>query len=436
MKFGKACAMALLVGGTETAVAGVPVGTILEAANLDSLAQEEFEGHRVRDLLTETQELQIRKYGMKMRLARTKPIIVSPDIIAATEKNASSVRFDPATGKVGGFVSGLPFPDISDADPHKALKLMWNQFWLAPGVGDSQQASTNIGFTINADTGVDRTFEIRPNKIRMDGRWSGGPAALGDGTLHKIQADVFVGPRDLAGLGTYQQSYNDGRLDDIWAYVKSARRVRRLSGGAWMDPIGVFDILNDDNWIINAYPLWYTEYRYVGKRYILANVHQPAVPGKDPKLRWDLETPPHWNPRNFVVEPRQVHVIEAIPPKEHPYSRKVVYMEADPYFPHFYLGDFYDRKNELWRIANQGFGEMQMGDCKPGFFTTSLLYVDVQRDRGTFVDINPDPAVYVLNNPTLRPEHFRPEMLKEAAEGRMTELGASARKSCASEPVQ
>lgn len=415
----------LMAGVSATATAGeLPEGTVLSAANLDAASQDTFEGYPISDLLTDSQRLMIREYGLTMRLAHARPIVVSPDILEATSKNAGSVVFDPATKKVSGFVAGAAFPQIADDDPDKAIKLIWNQFWLAPGVGDSQQAATNIGVTVNADSGIERTFEIRPNKIRMDGRWSGGPPALGDGTLHKVLADVFVGPRDLAGLGTYAQSYNDGRLDDIWAYVKSARRIRRISGGAWMDPIGILDILNDDNWILNAYPLWYKEYNYLGKRRILANVHQPAVPGADPNLRWDFETPPHWNPRDLVVEPREVHVIEAVPPPEHPYSRKVLYMEAYPYFPHFYLGEYYDRKNELWRIANQGFGEMTMGDGKPGFFTTFLLYVDVQRERATLVDINPDPNLYILNNPLLRPEDFRPEMLKEAAEGKMAPLAA------------
>ena len=189
-----------------------------------------------------------------------------------------------------------------------------------------------------------------------------------------------------------------------------------------MDPVGNLDILNDDNWLLNAYPLWYKEYRYLGKRWILAVTHQPAIPGQDPGLRWDFKSPPHWNPKGLTVEPREVHVIEAIPPAEHPYSKKILYMESDPYFPHFYLGEYYDKKQELWRIANQGFGPLKMADGKPGFFTTFLLYVDVQRERATLVDINPDPRHYVLNRPNARPEDFKPELLKDAAEGKLATL--------------
>jgi len=35
----------------------------------------------------------------------------------------------------------------------------------------------------------------------------------------------------------------------------------------------------------------------------------------------DTEHAPHWNPK-FVWEPVDTHVIEAVPPKIHPYSKK------------------------------------------------------------------------------------------------------------------
>nr|ART36543.1 C745 [uncultured bacterium] len=413
-----AAALSMFLVGNAIA-AELPEGTVLDASNIGAHASDTLEGHPISSLMPDTQKMLVEKYGLKMHLAHSKPIVVSPDIVRATEEQLGKVTLDPQTKKVIGFKAGVAFPKISQDDPDIALKLIWNQFYLAPVVGDSQQTSANASYTIDAKTGIERSFQIRSNKIRLDGRWSGGPTALEDGTVHKIQADVFVAPRDAAGLGVFQKSYNDGRPDAIWAYVKSARRIRRLSGGAWMDPIGSMDMLNDDNWMINAFPLWYKGYRYLGKRWMLVMAHQPNMPGEDPSIRWDFETPPHWNPKNATFEAREVHMIEAIPPIEHPYSKKILYMETDPYFPHFYLGEFYDKKNELWRIANSGFSELPMADGKPGFSLTFVLYVDVQRERGTLVDLVPDPKHYVINRPGLTPEMFQPEILKEAAEGKL-----------------
>lgn len=414
-----AAVLSMFLAGSVRA-AELPEGTVLDASNIEAHASDTFEGHLISDLLPDAQKTLVAQYGLKMHLAHSKPIIVSPDIIRATKEHSSKVILEPDTKKVTGFVAGTAFPDIKQDDPDIALKLIWNQFYLAPVVGDLQQTGGNNVFIINAKTGLERTVQVSGNKIRMDGRWSGGPATLGDdGTVHKIQAEVFVEPRDVAGLGVFTRSYNNGDPDAIWAYVKSARRIRRLSGGAWMDPLGMLDFLNDDNWIINAYPLWYKNYRYLGKRWMLAVAHQPPVKGENSSLRWDFKNAPYWNPKDAFYEPREVHVIEATPPIQHPYSKKILYMESDSNFPHFYFGEFYDKKNELWRIAHYGFGEMPMADGKPGFVLAAAFYVDFQRERGTVIDIIPDPTRYAINPPGVSHEDFQPEILKEASEGKL-----------------
>lgn len=381
------------------------------------MRDDTFEGHRIADLLLDSQRLLISQYGMKIELADSRPIVVSPDIVDATERNSSNARLDVQTGKVSGFVAGVPFPRIDPDDPDIALKLIWSQFYLAPVLGDVQEVSDITAFTVGARDGVRRTQNIRGQQIRMEGRFSGGPATLGDGTVHKMQVDYFTGPRDIAGTGVFQIKYNDGRVDDVFAYVKTARRIRRLSGGSWMDPTGALDFLNDDSFLFNSYPLWHQGYRYLGRRWMLAVVHQPPIGGPDSNQRYDLETPPHWNSKGLKFEPREVHVIEVVTPEVHPYSKKVLYMEADPYFPHFYFGEYYDRKGELWRIHQSHFGEKEMADGKPGFYIAGFPIIDVQREQATVLDLRPDG--YVLNRPGVVPEDFRPEILKEAAEGRL-----------------
>lgn len=392
-------------------------GTVLDSGNIEGLMESTFEGHRVSDLLVGSQRLLISQYGMKVELSSSRPIVVSPDIVDATERYSGEVRLDPQTRKVAGFTAGVAFPRIEPDDPDIALKLIWNQFYLAPALGDVQEVSDITAFTIGANDGVRRTQSLRGQQLRMEGRFSGGPATLGNGLVHKMQVDYFTAPRDIAGTGVFQIKYNDGRVDDVFAYVKTARRIRRLSGGTWMDPTGALDFLNDDSFLFNSYPLWHQGYRYLGKRWMLAVVHQPAILGSDSSQRLDFENPPHWNNKGLKFEPRGVHVIEVITPDAHPYLKKVLYMEADPYFPHFYFGEYYDRKGELWRVHQSHFGEKEMADGKPGFYIAGFSVVDVQREQATALDLVPDG--YVLNRPGVVPEDFRPEILKEAAEGRL-----------------
>ncbi|MDD3650052.1 DUF1329 domain-containing protein [Immundisolibacter sp.] len=393
-------------------------GTVIKKENIETYSNDTFEGHPISDLIPSQLQVLVKKYGLQMTLTHSKPIVVAQYYIDATTKNAPHTSLDLQSRKVQNYVAGVPFPNVETSDPNAAMKLIWNQFYVAPVVGDVQEVGNIQTYTTTAASGIERTFVMRGGQFRMEGRVSGGPPTLGDGTIHKLQCDYFVAPRDSAGVGVFQMRYNDGRPDSVWAYVKSARRIRRMSGGSWMDPTGSLDFLNDDSFLLNSYPLWYSEYRYLGKRWILAVVHQPARgQGLDSSTRYDFKNPPHWNPTGIMYEPREVHVIEAIPPKEHPYSKKVLYMEADPNFPHFYWGEFYDKKNEIWRIMWHMFGGRQMADGQPGFYIASMGSVDVQRERATVLDLIPDE--YILNRPGASQQDFRPEVLKEAAEGKM-----------------
>ena len=89
------------------------------------------------------------------------------------------------------------------------------------------------------------------------------------------QKTYFVAhyPQDIRGLGLFSVRYNqaDSKVpDDSYAYLKSVRRVRRLSGGAWMDPIGGTDQLYDDWDIWDAAPTKYKSNKLIEKRWVLA----------------------------------------------------------------------------------------------------------------------------------------------------------------------
>ncbi|MBL8477355.1 MAG: DUF1329 domain-containing protein, partial [Methyloversatilis sp.] len=82
---------------------------------------------------------------------------------------------------------------------------------------------------------------------------------------------------------------------------------------------------------------------------ISVDVKQPYTEPAKRFPRIGIEIPPHFNPAPDIGwEPREVYVVEGIPPPEHPYSKKVVYMEVD--FPRPYLGYAEDRKGEFWKM--------------------------------------------------------------------------------------
>jgi hypothetical protein len=91
---------------------------------------------------------------------------------------------------------------------------------------------------------------------------------------------------------------------------------------------------------------------------VLAIAHSPEMsvdtsqPYTEPQKRFpriNMSEAPYFNPaKDIGWEPREVYVVEGVPPDEHPYSKKVVYMEVD--FPRPYLGYALDRKGEFWKM--------------------------------------------------------------------------------------
>lgn len=401
----------------------IPAGTIISASNLEQLQNATFEGHPLSELLTENYKMWIRDYGLTMKLRRSEPLQIDPRYAAFSEKYAGQVALDTSSKQVTNFTAGIPFPDIALDDPDAGYKAVWNNYYANPVIGDTWVAQGNRPDArgIVQTTAKDGIIKIQAGgnyKFLMEGRISGGPHTLGDGTIHKLALLGLTYPYDAAGLGLYQVQYNDGRPDGVWVYVKSIRRIRRTSGeGAWMDPQPGLDLLNDDNQGLDSYPLWYRDFKLLGKRHLLTVVHAPN-PNNDKRPideRLDLSAAPHWNPINIEWEPREVYVIEATPPPQHPYSRKVLYMDAQ--FPTFHQMEAYDKKGDLWRIWQQAYCACATADGYPSVGYVYSLTVDFQFERATFIPLM--DGKILVNPPGIEQNDFRPETLVRMASGQL-----------------
>ena len=176
-----------------------------------------------------------------------------------------------------------------------------------------------------ADKGLERVQEWfywrYYMKNRLDRFAKGQSPVEGAGTILTKTLLFATYPHDIKGIGVLSIRWDLPRVEDQWAYIKSVRRTRRLSGGAWMDPIGATDVLQDDITCWNGRPAWYTKIRLLGKRWILAIAHAPYDHNQAKKGTFeefpgiDLATWPHWNPssKTRAWEPREVYVIEGIP---------------------------------------------------------------------------------------------------------------------------
>jgi hypothetical protein len=409
------CGAALAAASALPATAGeVASGALLDGGSLAALEGETLGGHRVGDLLAETQRLMIEKYGWRMRLAApAPPPPPHPLLVSLTRQYHAQARLDAKKNLVG-HVAGMPFPRLALDDPDAGIKLAYNI--LRTGwAGDAIDAQRLSFLVIDADHGLQREQGWHYKRFLTAGRLH-EPHQMDDKVI-KYEALVNLYPQDTRGIGVLTVHYQDGRLPDIYAYVKFSRRVRRLSSGTWADPIQSTDALQDETFGMNLHPTWYDAWNLKEKRFLLATLHGEIADlnpkENDPRKRFpamDFATAPHWN-FTEVYEPREVWVLEAIPAKSHLVSRKLYYIDTDPLMPLIYWGCSWDQKGDLWRVAYVGFkGGRKWDDGHVGLGTTIFGGVDIQRDHATIAYPAPDAWTRV-NHPDFAVVDFTPEAL-------------------------
>ncbi|MEQ9010605.1 DUF1329 domain-containing protein [Algiphilus sp.] len=350
-------ALALTLAASPLHAETLSDGVVISAENLDSVLEDTYQGHKISDLLTERVTWLVREHNLKIELGDTPAFDIDDNYWKLTEENAGQATLNTETRQMENWNgAGMPFPlrDIDMDDPHAGDKLIWN-FFTYQTDGDV----TRFPFTyllIDGNSGLERTQEWAWIRYKYSGRFSPKNEPNineeGETILNKTLINARY-PRDIRGLGTLATTYYEDRVDDSFAYLPAVRRIRRLSGGAWMDPIGGTDQLQDDINVWNTHPNWYPKIEVTGKRWILVPVGESwsSFPDKDTNAEKypfiNLAEAPYWQPAQFKWEPREVYVIEATAPDEHPYSKKIMYYSTE--LPWIYQGETYDKKGEFWK---------------------------------------------------------------------------------------
>lgn len=408
-------ALALAAMSAAVHAEELPAGFVITKANLDQVLDKTFEGKTIKSLLPDKLEWWVRNWGMEMTLRKAEPLPVDPRWVEATKKYASSVKFDPQTRDVTGYKAGLAFPEIDPNDPHAGIKVMWN-LYLHAGYArpNFQYIPTFAYLMIDGKSGIERNMVWAFLKIWFAGNLSEEPVT--DPNVYYRQILLAREPYDIRGIGTFRIRYNGGKFDDGWAYLRSVRRTRRVSGGAWSDPIGGTDQLNDEISIYSPYPTWYPNYKLLGKRWMLAVVHSPMgwqPNASDPFPVIDTKNPPYWNPKQ-VWEPREVYVVEATLPEEHVYSKRIYYVDAETWIPLF--GECYDKRGELVKLLMNTNRPVKGNDVVNswGLEETSGFAIDLKRMHATVFMQGPDSR----RNPPLGPDDCSLSVMEAIAQGK------------------
>lgn len=395
----------------------LPEGTVISAANLDEIYEDTFEGHKIRDLLTERFEMWIRDYGLTMELERSSELGYDPRWEEATRQNAGKASLGPDK-TVQGHVAGAPFPnwDVDANDPDCGWKLAWNFYLANPNLTDDWIATGEV-FILDRNRGIIDNFLAHSGNMKWEGRIRGEPRLPGQANEHARYLLVLTEPYDIAGIGVFTRQYNDATADDGYVYVRSLRRVRRTAGGkSWIDPQPKMDLLNDDNQGVLGYPGFYQNWQCTAKRHVLQVVDAPDgnYTKKGEIKEWvNTSESPHWNLIGTKWQPREVFVVEGTPPDYHPYGKKVLYMDAK--YPFYYHGEFYDKKGDFWRLWHTRFYPYWRGNCDgaPGMGNFNTLAIDFQAGRATYIH------QYLNQHNCLDPRFMESSILQKAASGAM-----------------
>ena len=396
--------------GFQTKAEEVAEGTLLNAATIDGLLDKTLDGTPIRDVLVGQQEKMIREYGWQMKLVKAKPVNVTTGLVELTEQYKGQASLD-GNKRLVNYATGVPFPDIDAADPDAGYKLAYNILrfgWL----GDAMNLQPLNFLIIDGKKGLEKEQGWVYRRYLMSGRM--GEPHVEDESIAKYEALINVYPNDTRGLGLLTVNYADGRLPDVYAYVKSLRRVRRLSSGAWADPVQGTDLLFDDTFGLNLDPTWYDNWKLLGKRRALVVDHSvlPALDesasgqAKYPFMR--LDEPPYWNFVADNYEIQDVYELEGIPKSNHLVSRRHMFVGATMGAPKMYWQDHYDRKGQHWHTEFISYKDWKWDDGRTGPTVTGVLITDVQRLHATAFGYS---SGFHHNPPDARAADYAPEAL-------------------------
>jgi hypothetical protein len=252
-----------------------------------------------------------------------------------------------ATGRQPAFVLGLPFADVTAADPEAGAKIVWNYSYAMYYRGDFHFLTELV---MLGSRGVERRIVTDVLTRTYDGAPEDRDRANPDNLLLQQLATV-VSPADLNGTISLTWRYRDpARRDAVWTYVPGLRRPRQVSPLNRSDGFLGSDLSLDDGPFFDAKPEDFT-YRLLGRQDQLVLVDPWSVrgeaelipvPGGGWRTVWK-ETPrigaddPTWDgvawaPVSAVLARRPVWIVEAVPKDPHYlYGRIVLRIDAETY---------------------------------------------------------------------------------------------------------
>lgn len=273
--------------------------------------------------------------GMDMEIAPTGHYPPPPewgqDVPSGYELDENGVL----VGFTGG---GFPFPEIAADDPQAAQKVIWNMLWR-PGTDDFDMPMVTW---LRGEGGrLDRELEY----TSINAQYARGHHSLVPGyeEVKSKQVMEFRSPRDMAGAKDMSITYVDHYKENSgWMYLPVQRKPRRTLASERTSELMGMDMIREDMMGFGG-KVYENDWTYLGKRALLATINVRDNP--------EIGGPHLWVPHKARWEVRDTHVV-LIEPKAkstHPYSYRIVFVDAETYWTHWMFA-FDRRDDQLFRM--------------------------------------------------------------------------------------
>lgn len=417
--------LVLIATVTQTGLtAELEEGKILNASNVEDHLDDTFNGESIETLLnvyrdgdaektdvnlaTDFYTHLMKNYNLRMSLQEHHTYRLDSEFYEETDGHADEVKYNPETRLVENYRVGWPFPweDLEEGETGLGDKIFYNAFYGIPS-GQIKDMFLSV-LSIDKSNGLERESRATFETLNHYGKFSGeghdhvlGPDETSD--IHREVLLFFTHPQDVQGLGTFTRQYapHTGRVESSWAYLRSLRRTRRVSGGNWMNKGSAgTDAFNDEQ--TRRPPYYYPEIKYLGKRTILLPMPKGGVwvdvpvkrnagsaEGRYPFVEFDKE--PHWNfdPEHIAYEPREVWVVHATMPDEHPLKARTYFI--DPETGGRLLMIDYDKSGNLWQYVQYIYMSVQNDNGDVGVIEYAITWNDLKAGHATISgQISPD----------------------------------------------
>ena len=292
--------------------------------------------------------------------------------MAQTKKNIKEVYCNDA-GWMINYHYGIPFPEIDEKDPQIAVKLIWNFF---------KRYQDNDRYVPMSLTVTDRREHSRHNlilnkRLQMRGRVREQRNTV-NGLYIPNPKDYdflyncsYVSPYNLRGTITLYYRYSINRDDDMWLYIPSIRRVRRMSTAQHQDRFpGGLDFTYDNTEGFEGNPSRF-KWTYLGRKELLIPVIAFSHCYHAKKG--------HLNGNDQYYQRRNCFVIKAAYKNPINMSEMILYLDPLLYSCCYSIDRDVKGRDWILQLVHQG-------RCNKWFYTMYNAYaIDIIRKHSTWV---------------------------------------------------